>query len=71
MEKITINAGVGEAVSDRKRLDDVANNVTQIAGQKAVLTKANFSNFFSLITITPNFKKFMFYLIPGVVIAFR
>jgi large subunit ribosomal protein L5 len=47
LEKITINAGVGEAVSDRKRLDDVANNVTQIAGQKAVLTKAkkSISNF--------------------------
>lgn len=47
LEKITINAGVGEAVSDRKRLDDVANNLTQIAGQKAVLTKAkkSISNF--------------------------
>jgi len=47
LEKITLNAGVGEAVSDRKRLDDVANNVTQIAGQKAVLTKAkkSISNF--------------------------
>ena len=36
LEKITINAGVGEAVSDRKRLDDVANNVTQIAGQALI-----------------------------------
>lgn len=47
LEKITINAGVGEAVSDRKRLDDVANNITQITGQKAVLTKAkkSISNF--------------------------
>ncbi len=47
LEKITINAGVGEAVSDRKRLDDVANNVTIITGQKPVLTKArkSISNF--------------------------
>jgi large subunit ribosomal protein L5 len=47
LEKITINAGVGEAVSDRKRLDDVSNNVTIITGQKPVLTKArkSISNF--------------------------
>lgn len=47
LEKITINAGVGEAVSDRKRLDDVSNNIAQITGQKPVLTKArkSISNF--------------------------
>ncbi|MEX0929608.1 MAG: 50S ribosomal protein L5 [Balneolales bacterium] len=38
--KININCGVGEAVSDRKRLDDVANNMGLISGQKPVLTKA-------------------------------
>jgi large subunit ribosomal protein L5 len=47
LEKITINVGVGEAVSDRKRLDDIANSVAQITGQKPVLTKSrkSISNF--------------------------
>lgn len=47
LEKITVNAGVGEAVSDRKRLDDVAYNISIITGQKPVLTKArkSISNF--------------------------
>lgn len=45
--KIVINAGVGEAVSDKKVLDDVAKNIAQIAGQKPVFTKArkSISNF--------------------------
>lgn len=47
IQKIIINVGVGEAVSDRKRLDDVANNIAMITGQKPVLTKArkSISNF--------------------------
>lgn len=40
LEKIVINAGVGDAVSDRKRLDDIAENIAHIAGQRPVLTKA-------------------------------
>ncbi|MCH8568671.1 MAG: 50S ribosomal protein L5 [Balneolales bacterium] len=47
IQKVIINVGVGEAVSDRKRLDDVAANVALITGQKPVLTKArkSISNF--------------------------
>lgn len=47
LEKITINVGVGEAVSDRKKLDDIAENIARIAGQKPILTKAkkSISNF--------------------------
>lgn len=45
--KISINAGVGDAIADRKRLDDVANNIGIITGQKPVITKArkSISNF--------------------------
>lgn len=47
LEKIVINVGVGEAVADRKRLDDVAQNIALIAGQRPILTKAkkSISNF--------------------------
>jgi large subunit ribosomal protein L5 len=47
LEKITINVGVGDAVSDRKRLDDIATSLGQITGQRPVLTKArkSISNF--------------------------
>lgn len=47
LKKITINVGVGDAVSDRKRLDDIAASLGQITGQKPVLTKArkSISNF--------------------------
>lgn len=47
IEKIIINVGVGEAVTDRKRLDDVAANIALITGQKPVLTKSrkSISNF--------------------------
>ena len=47
LTKVVLNCGVGEAVSDRKRLDDVAANLALIAGQKPVLTKArkSISNF--------------------------
>lgn len=47
IEKIVINVGVGEAITDRKRLDDVAGNIALITGQKPILTKArkSISNF--------------------------
>jgi large subunit ribosomal protein L5 len=32
--------GVGEAVNDRKRLDQAADQLTQLAGQKAQITRA-------------------------------
>ncbi|OPZ77692.1 MAG: 50S ribosomal protein L5 [Alphaproteobacteria bacterium ADurb.Bin438] len=40
LEKIVINMGVGEAVNDRKALDGAVKDMTAIAGQKPVLTKA-------------------------------
>jgi large subunit ribosomal protein L5 len=40
MEKIVINVGVGEAVANPKVLDEVVAELTQIAGQKPLVTKA-------------------------------
>lgn len=38
--KITINMGVGEAVGDKKVLDNAVSDLEKIAGQKVVVTKA-------------------------------
>lgn len=38
--KITLNMGVGEAVVDRKIMDNAVNDLTLIAGQKPIITKA-------------------------------
>ena len=38
--KITLNMGVGEAVGDKKILDNAVGDMTKIAGQKPVVTKA-------------------------------
>ncbi|MFT4190522.1 MAG: 50S ribosomal protein L5 [Comamonas sp.] len=38
--KITLNMGVGEAVADKKILDNAVGDLTKIAGQKPVVTKA-------------------------------
>jgi large subunit ribosomal protein L5 len=40
IEKIVINMGVGDAVNDRKAIDQAAADLAKIAGQKPVLTKA-------------------------------
>ena len=40
LTKITLNMGVGEALKDSKAADNAANELTQIAGQKAVVTRA-------------------------------
>jgi large subunit ribosomal protein L5 len=40
LEKIVINMGVGEAVADRKKLDNAMADLTKISGQKPVATKA-------------------------------
>lgn len=47
LTKITINVGVGEAVTDRKRLDDIVNNIALITGQRPAITTArkSISNF--------------------------
>ena len=41
--KITLNMGVGEAVGDKKILDNAMNDLAQITGQKPVATKARTS----------------------------
>ena len=38
--KITLNMGVGEAVADKKILDNAVADLTAIAGQKPLITKA-------------------------------
>jgi large subunit ribosomal protein L5 len=38
--KITVNMGVGETVQDKKILDHAVGDLTKIAGQKPVVTKA-------------------------------
>ena len=40
IEKIVINMGVGEAVADKKVLDNAVADMQKIAGQKPVVTKA-------------------------------
>lgn len=47
LEKIVINAGVGDAISDKKKLTDIAENIATITGQRPVITKArkSISNF--------------------------
>jgi large subunit ribosomal protein L5 len=38
--KITLNMGVGEAIADKKLIEAAAGDLTKIAGQKPVTTKA-------------------------------
>jgi large subunit ribosomal protein L5 len=40
IEKIVLNMGVGEAVSDRKKVESAANDLALIAGQRPVVTRA-------------------------------
>ena len=40
IEKIVLNMGIGEGVADRKKVESAAADLTRIAGQKAVITKA-------------------------------
>jgi large subunit ribosomal protein L5 len=44
LEKIVLNMGVGEAANDRGIMTEAVEAMTQIAGQKAVVTKARKSN---------------------------
>ena len=39
LAKVTLNMGVGEAVNDKKIVENAAADLTKIAGQKAVITK--------------------------------
>lgn len=47
IQKIVINQGVGQAVADKKLIDIAVQELTQIAGQKAIATysKKDISNF--------------------------
>jgi large subunit ribosomal protein L5 len=38
--KVVLNMGIGEGVADRKKVDGAAADLSQIAGQKAVITKS-------------------------------
>src|SRR5689334_25218152 len=40
LEKIVINMGVGDAVQDTKKVDAAAKELTAIAGQRPVITRA-------------------------------
>ena len=44
LDKIVINMGVGEATTNRAHIDNAVKELTQIAGQKPVITKARKSN---------------------------
>jgi large subunit ribosomal protein L5 len=43
VSKVTLNMGVGEAVSNRKVLENATADMARIAGQKAIITKARVS----------------------------
>ena len=40
VDKIVINMGVGDSITNSKALDDAVNEMTQITGQKPIITKA-------------------------------
>lgn len=40
IEKITVNMGVGEAVADKKVMENAVGDMEKITGQKAIVTKA-------------------------------
>jgi large subunit ribosomal protein L5 len=40
LDKIVLNMGVGEAASDKKKIDGAIKDLTQISGQKVLVTKA-------------------------------
>lgn len=40
VEKIVVNMGVGDAIANSKALDDAVNELTQLTGQKPIITRA-------------------------------
>ena len=40
IKKITINVGLGNAVKDKKIIDQAVEDIEKISGQKAIVTKA-------------------------------
>ena len=45
LSKIVLNMGVGEAVSDKKKLDAAVADLTAIAAQKSVVTRASIATY--------------------------
>ncbi len=43
LEKIVVSSGVGDVIQNRKRIENVQNEITLIVGQKAVPTQAKLS----------------------------
>jgi large subunit ribosomal protein L5 len=43
IEKVVLNMGIGEATADRKKVEQATRDMTLIAGQKPVMTKARMS----------------------------
>ena len=43
LDKIVLNMGIGEAVNDRKKVDNAAGDLALIAGQRPVITRARSS----------------------------
>lgn len=40
LDKIVVNVGVGDAIEDKKRIDEVVEEISMITGQKPIVTKA-------------------------------
>ncbi len=40
IDKVVVNMGVGDAINNSKALDDAVNEMTQLTGQKPIITKA-------------------------------
>ena len=40
LEKVVLNMGIGEAVNDRKKVENAAKDLARIAGQRPVITRA-------------------------------
>src|SRR6185312_5402081 len=43
--KVVLNMGIGEGVADRKKVDNASQDLSLIAGQKSVITKARMYDF--------------------------
>lgn len=43
VEKVVVSMGLGNCLGDRKRIDEAASQLSQISGQKPVITKAKHS----------------------------
>lgn len=55
LEKIVVSMGVGKAVEDRKRLDQAAEHLAQLSGQKAQICRAkNQCPAFASVKVSPS-----------------